>query len=104
MFDWPWLERFRKEGFLDLYRCQLAEDLQEMGHLNREAMFWVVSLMLANSSGSLCVPVLPETRSRLEQVLQGALPGPELQDWLQELQRLLQPLSIELIYRNPQRL
>lgn len=83
MSDHPYLQYFRKEGWLDLHSIHLCNDLKEMGGLDDSAMFWLLSLMIANSAGSLCIPV-HSPDSRLEAILGAALSEEALQWWMEQ--------------------
>ncbi len=83
MSEHPWVERFREEGWLDLHRLQLCDDLVGMGHAGDAGLFWILTLLLANSSGSLCVPV-DGGFSRIREILGSSLPEEGLNWWLNQ--------------------
>ena len=82
MSEHLWLQRIKSEGWLELHRLQLCEDLQDMGSV-KEGLFWIISLLLANSSGSLCIPVSNDY-SRLRSILEGTLPLEAVDWWLDQ--------------------
>ncbi|MCB1137751.1 MAG: exodeoxyribonuclease V subunit alpha [Leptospiraceae bacterium] len=71
-----------RQGYLESFRLQLLQDFLDLGASDRGA-FWCLAVMLATSSGNLCIPTYP---LGLRPLLESSLPEEELGFLLQELQ------------------